>query len=416
MRVTERLNAASAAGVIGLVVTFSPTSSWAQNAVVAWNAIAENAIVTVANKPPTAAPIYMAYVEVAVYDAVNAIDGRHQPFAVVTDAPTGASEDAAAIAAAHRALVRLFPAQQAALDSAYASALADIPDGQSKTDGITTGEAAANALLDSRAGDGLEANVAVTLGSGPGAWQPTSPTPPLTPWVGQFRPFSFSYPSQFRPDEGPPALDSDEWAGDYNQIRLYGARDGSLRTPEETEIGLFWTEHALKMYDRALARLVATQLLDTADSARMYAIANVAVADSLVGCMEAKYHFLFWRPVTAIHLGDTDGNPDTVADPGWQPLAPTPNHPEYPSNHACATGGLTAALAQFFGTDFVPTSFYSAVTNTTHNFQRLSDVIDEVSVARIYGGMHYHHSIVQGRILGRKVVKNLFQNDFGPAQ
>jgi hypothetical protein len=403
-----------AAAALCLATVLGAPVAWAQNPVAAWNVIAENAIIGVAKKPPTSAPIYMVYVHASVYDAVNAIDKRYQPFAVQLDAPAGASQDAAAIAAAHRALVRLFPSQQPTLDAAYVASLASIPDGLPKTDGIAVGEAAANAFLDSRMGDGLEANVPVVLGSGPGAWQPTAPAAPVTPWVGQFRPFSFSSSAQFRPAEGPPALDSYEWAGDYNRTQLYGGKDFSLRTPAQTEIGLFWTDHATKQYEGALAGLANSQSLNTADAARLYAVANIALADALVSCLEAKYHFLFWRPVTAIHAGDTDGNDNTVIDPAWQPLAPTPNHPEYPAAHGCATGAFTQALATFFGTDFVPVSFSSAVTNTTHHFERFSDVMDEVSDARIYGGMHYHYSIVQGRNMGRKIVRNLFKNYFGP--
>ncbi len=388
----------------------------AQNPVLVWNGIAQNTIVNVAKKNPAGSTSYFAYVQVAVYDAVNAIDRRYQPLAVHIDAPEGASQDAAAIAAAHRVLVTLFPTQQTTLDAAYASSLGGIPDGYAKTTGIAVGENAATSLLALRAGDGLEASVPVVLGSGPGAWQPTPPAPPaspapVSPWMGQFKPFTYSSPSQFLP-KGPTPLDSEEWVDDYNLTRLYGAKTGSLRTPEQTEIGLFWTEHTPTQYNRAFRGLAVQQKLSTADSARLFAMVDVASVDALVGCMNAKYHYMFWRPVTAIRAGG--GNPSTVADPAWEPSAPTPNHPEYPSNHACSTAAIVRTLQGFFGTDSMNFTVNSLVTNTVHNFTRFSDVRREVAVARIYGGMHYHHSIVEGIKLGKKVANHMLAHFFRP--
>ena len=404
-----RINVYLVGGLLCAVLLFGCLPAAAQNPVIVWNAIAQNSIVKVANKNPAASTPYFAYVHAAVYDAVNSIDGGHQTFAVHIDAPEGASQDAAAIAAAHRVLVMLFPAQKATLDAAYTSSLTGIPDGFGKTSGIAVGENAATSLLALRAGDGLEASVPVVLGSGPGAWQPTSPAPPVSPWMGQFKPFTYSSPSQFFP--GPPTpLDSEEWVDDYNLTRLYGAKTGSLRTPQQTEIGLFWTEHTPTQYNRAFRGLALQQGLSTSDSARMFAMVDIAAVDALVGCMNAKYHYLFWRPVTAIRAGG--GNPSTVADPTWEPLAVTPNHPEYPSNHACSTSAIVRALQGFFGTDSMDFTVDSMVTNTVHHFTRFSDVRREVSVARIYGGMHYHHSMVQGIKLGKKVSNHMLAHFF----
>ncbi len=388
-----------------------------QNVVSDWNMIAARTITLNAGKPPGPSGIYLAIVHLAVYDAVNSIDKRFKPYASSPNAPPGASLEAAAIASAHRTLVSMFPAQQGALDADYAASLANIPDSQSKDDGIAVGEAAAQAILDLRANDGREANVVYVPGHGPGIWEPTPPgfLPAQTPWVGQTLPFTMSSPSQFLPEEGPPALDSQEWADDYNRTKLYGAKTNSLRTPKQTEIGLFWTENPTIQTHRAYRALAVRQNLNTADSARFFAMVSAAQADALIGCWNAKYHFSFWRPVTAIRAGDTDGNPETVPDPAWEPLAVTPPHPEYPAAHGCNTEAATRTLAGFFGTDQVSISFDSTVTGTTHVFSRFSDVIKEVGAARIYGGMHYHHSVIQGELLGRKVAYQLLKNYFQPA-
>jgi hypothetical protein len=398
-------------GLLCAVLLFGWLPAAAQNPVIVWNGIAQNTIVNVAGKNPAASTPYFAYVQAAVYDAVNSIDGRYQAFAVHIDAPQGASQDAAAVAAAHRVLVTLFPAQQSALDASYASSLSGIPDGYAKATGIAVGENAATSLLALRAGDGLEASVSVVLGSGPGAWQPTSPAPPVSPWVGQLKPFTYSSPSQFLP-EGPTPLDSEKWVDDYNLTRLYGAKTGSLRTPQQTEIGLFWTEHTPTQYNRAFRGLALQQGLNTAESARLLAMVDIAGVDALVGCMNAKYHYMFWRPVTAIRAGG--GNPSTVADPTWEPSATTPNHPEYPSNHACVTSAIVRTLQGFFGTDTMNFTVDSLVTNTVHNFTRFSDVRREVAVARIYGGMHYHHSMMEGTKLGKKVANHMLAHFFRP--
>jgi PAP2 superfamily len=216
--------------------------------------------------------------------------------------------------------------------------------------------------------------------------------------------------------EPPPALSSQEWVADFNLTKAYGALNSTVRTASQTEIGRFWADHTGAQYSRAFRNLVATQHLGTADAARLGAMQYVALADSLTACFDAKYHFAFWRPYTAIHDADTDGNPDTVADPNWVPLDPTPGHPEYPAAHGCATEALMDTLTAFFGTNQVPYTVTSNVTATTHNFSSFRDVVREVDAARIYGGMHYHHSVVQGNVLGRKVAHHILKNYFLPAE
>ena len=185
-----------------------------------------------------------------------------------------------------------------------------------------------------------------------------------------------------------------------------------MRTAAQTEIGRFWTDDAAAQYSRAFRALVASRGLSTAAAARLAAMYSVAAADAVTACMNAKYHFAFWRPYTAIHDADTDGNPDTIADPNWVPLAVTPGHPEYPANHGCVTEAVMDALTAFFGTDEIPYSVTSAVTGTTHSFNSFEDVVTEVDNARIYGGMHYRHSVKQGNRLGRLVTEYILRHHF----
>ena len=388
----------------------------AQNVVVQWNGIASTTIVTNAKEASVASGVWFAYVHLAVYDAVNAIDHRFQPYLFTTSPPVGANIDAAAIAAAHRVLVHYFPAQQATLDAQFTASLAGISDtGANIAAGVAVGEASAQAIINARANDGLLANVPYTPPVGPGFYQRTPPAfaAPLTPWLGQMVPFTMTGPAQFFPDEGPTPLDSQDWIDDYNETKTLGALNSTVRTPEQTEIGLFWTEHTGQQYARAFRKLATEQGLNTSDTARLMAMLFAGYADAGIGCWNAKFYFSFWRPVTAIRAGG--GNPALTADPNWLPLANTPAHPEYPAAHGCATGAVSVLLADFFGTRNVQFSVDSLVTHTTHTFNTTDDLLNEVEHARIYAGFHYHHSVIQGKVLGTKVAHQVIQRYFGPA-
>jgi hypothetical protein len=399
------------------------SQSGADNAIVGWHAVMETSVASSGRKNAVALPYY-AYVDVAMYDAVTAIDRRFQPFAVRVYAPHGASEDAAAASAAHDVLTHYLPAQAATFDAALASSLGSIPDGQSKTDGIQVGQAVAAQWLAIRAGDGLEAPLTYTPGHGPGIWEPvpTYPAPPPnTPpapvgvWMTQFRPFALASANQFLADiPPPPALTSTAWAINFNLTKTFGAQTSTVRTAAQTEIGRFWTDDAAAQYSRAFRGLVASQGLSTAAAARLAAMYTVAGSDAITACMNAKYHFAFWRPYTAIHDADTDNNPNTVADPNWVPLVVTPGHPEYPSNHGCATEAIMDAMTAFFETDEIPFSVMSAVTGTTHSFNSFEDVVTEVDNARVYGGIHYRYSCKQGNRLGRMVTDYMLRHHFKP--
>jgi len=393
----------------------------AQNAVADWHALMEGSIAASGRKNVVALPYY-AYVDVAMYDAVESIENRYHTFAVHVPAPADASLDAAAASAAHDVLVHYFPAQQATFDTQLATSLGAIADGKPKSEGIRTGQVVAAKWLALRTGDGLEAPLTFTWGSGPGVWQPvpTYPAPPPnTPpapvgvWLTQFKPFALQSAGQFLADVPPPPdLTSAQWARNFNLTKNYGALNSTVRTAAQTEIGRFWTDDAAAQYSRAFRGLVSSQGLDTAHAARLAAMSSVVAADAGTACMNAKYHYAFWRPYTAITNADTDGNDATVADPNWQPLAVTPGHPEYPANHGCVTEGIMDVLTAFFGTDEVTYAVTSTVTSTTHTFASFEDVVAEVDAARVYGGMHYHHSVKAGNRLGRHVAEHVLNHKF----
>lgn len=396
--------------VVALLVTASLS---AQNVVVQWNAIASTTIITNAKAASVTSGVWLAYVHLAVFDAVNAIDHRFQPYLFTANPPAGANKDAAAIAAAYRVLATYFPSQQPALYTQFTASVAAISDTAANISaGTTVGENAAQALIAARANDGLLANVPYTPPVGPGFWRLTSPAfgPPLTPWLGQMVPFTMSGAAQFFPDEGPDALGSQQWIDDYNQVMTLGALNSTVRTPQQTEIALFWTEHTGQQYARAFRNLAAQKGLGTSDTARLMAMLWAGYADAGIGCWNAKFTFSFWRPVTAIQAGG--GNAALAGDPGWLPLASTPSHPEYPSAHGCVTGAVSTILEGFFGTPNLTFSVDSKVTGNTHTFSSTSDLMHEIEAARIYAGFHYHQSVVQGRVLGIKVGHQIVQQYF----
>jgi hypothetical protein len=388
----------------------------AQNVITDWNTIASTIIVANGGKPSVASGVWFAYASIAVYDAVNAVHRMYEPFYYNGVAPNGASDEAAAVAAAHRVLVNYFPAQQTNLDAALNKSLNAIAaSSRAKADGIATGEAAAAALIAQRFGDGLEANVVYTPGNGPGIWQPTAPgfLPALTPWLGQMRPFTMKTPFQFLPD-GPTPLTSERWVAEYNETRLFGNANTPIRTAAQTEIGLFWAVHTAQQYSRAFGYLAQNYNLDVMNSARLFAMLWTGYADAGIGCWNAKFAYNFWRPITAIRAGG--GNSELTGDPGWTSLATTPNHPEYPAAHGCVTGVSSSLVQAFFGTRKVHIVVDNNITFTdgvhTHVFDSTADWFEEVYWARILGGLHFHHSIDDGRTLGWQVAAQVSTNHF----
>jgi hypothetical protein len=282
------------------------------------------------------------------------------------------------------------------------------------------------AVINARLGDGLEANISYTPGSGPGAWIPTPPAyaAPAVPWLGQMRPFTMKAAADFLPD-GPTALNSEDWKRDYNLTRLYGGTASTIRSSAETEIGVFYTEHTGQQYARMFNTLATSNNLGVEDSARMMAMLWTGYADAAIGCFNAKYKFGFWRPVTAIPAGGGASGPfssstDTPADPTWTPAGgATPAHPEYPAAHGCITSSVSNLIADFFGTTRVNIAIDSkAFTDGLHQhaFTDTRDLMDEVFWARIYAGFHFYHSLEAGRQLGQSVAGQVVRNHFRAVQ
>lgn len=398
-----------------LSLAFVLANSAKADMVTEWNSTATTISAAKEKRAAAVTVVDTAYVHAAIYDAVNAIDRRHTPYAVTPSnpPPAGASAEAAAASAAYHVLIRLFPNHRDFLNEKFAQSLAQVPDGQPKADGVALGAEIAGKFMNLRGGDGWNAPVVFTPGSGPGAWQPTS-GPPVAPWMALMRPFALETPSQFRA-EGPPALGSAKWAEDFNETKRLGALDGSARTPEQTLIGRFYTEHTGVQYARVFRDFADQQRLGLADNARLFAMLYVAGADSLIAGMESKYHFAFWRPVTAIRAGDTDNSDATAGDPNWTPLAPTPGHPEYPAAHGCLTAAWAETLRAFYGTKRIRITLTSSVTGTARTFENTDDLIKEIVDARIFGGMHYRTSGVHGAVVGRKVAHWVAGHFFHPA-
>jgi len=312
------------------------------NAVLYWSQVAESTISV--GRPPASSEVLNGLVHAAIYDATVSVEGRYEPFAVSIRRTGETSVDAAIAAAARGVLVWRVPGQAATIESAYTAFLAGIPDGTAKTNGIRLGQGVAGAYIALRSDDGFDNVVQwVQPTPGPGVFEPIPfNSTPVDIKLKQVRPLAFDDPARFRP-EGPDSLTSRAYTRDFNETKALGRIDSTERTPEQTEVARFWSEQAMVLFNRNLRALALEHGLDTLETARMFAMVHVSAADSLVGCWEAKFHYLFWRPQTAIQRADTDGNPDTVQDPSWTHLL-LGNHPEYPSAHGCLSSALTDAL------------------------------------------------------------------------
>ena len=418
-------------GVVLMITLTIAAEAVGQNAAIQWDGIAATTIISnggyAANISKTApgaitaggAGLYLAFVHLAMYNAVNAIEGGYQPYHSQIVAPAGSSSEAAAASAAYYVLLSYFPDQQASLDAQFAASLAAIPAGSARDNGVLVGKAAALEIVALRSNDGRGANVPYSypLVPTPGVWIPVPINSlPQTPWVGQMKPLVMSTSSQFLPEEGPTPLGSDEWTEDFNLTKSLGSINSTVRTPQQTEVGLFWIEHTAQQYARAFRGLAAQRNLSLPESSRLFAMLWTSYADGFIGCMNAKYHFSFWRPITAIRNAEIDGNPDTIADPTWTPLGTTPTHPEFPAAHGCVTGAVADTLASYFGSPIYDFSVSSTVTNTVHQFHSAQELKTEVKWARIYAGFHYRNSVNQGTVLGQKVANLVTRTNFQPVR
>ena len=376
----------------------------------------------------------MAMVQGAVYDAVNAITQTHQPYVLDlddVDVQPFASQDAAVATAAHHVLVQIVaPARVAALDTAYGTTLAAIPEGPMKTDGVEAGEAAAAAMLASRQNDGYLAAFNPTIDTDAGDWRPIGwpAAPAFDPdgWVGNLKPFVIKSPSQFRSD-GPDALASADYAEDYNEVKSLGAINSTTRTADQTTAAVFWQFAPVVLYNRLARDLAAPARygLDTFKQARLYAMINLAMADGATSCWNDKYHWSFWRPRAAIREGETDGNAATIGDPAWESLfhpstgagLGTPPFPDHPSGHGCVSGSVLRTFREFFGTDKVAFDIHSGrFPGQPRRYERFSLAMKEVVDARVWGGIHFRTADVQGAVMGKKVAFWLQKHYFNPVK
>jgi hypothetical protein len=395
---------------------------YAQNVVTDWATIVQPAV-NATSSLPALQIVLRAMIQIAVYDAVVAIEGGYRPFAVSLTAPPGADIRAAVATAAYRtARARAASSQFAALDSAYHAYIATIPAGAARDGGVSVGDAAADAVVNLRASDGMANVVQYFCSDNPppaGEFEPNGGcnSQPAGTNVGQIRPFTFNNPARFRPD-GPNPLTSNAYSEDFIETRDFGRADSNVRLPEQTDIAYFW--QAVNTH-QALTDLAISRGLDIRAAARFLAMVYTAAADANIAGFEAKYFYRSWRPRTAIPRADTDDNPDTDADPTWTPLI-TVNHPEYPSAHSFSTTAITDTIARFFGTSKVTWTLTASRTaipqlvQTERTYHDLNALMREIYDARVWAGLHWRHSMMHGAQVGRKVSKYVSDNFFLPVR
>ncbi|HEY5865428.1 MAG TPA: vanadium-dependent haloperoxidase [Candidatus Tectomicrobia bacterium] len=397
------------------------------DAVTDWNAVAVQALATAAPPRPGAVVFLdLAIVQAAVHDAVQAIEGRFEPYHVDIPGASG-SPAAAAAKAAHDVLVDFLPGQAATLDTTYHNYLAT--HGLAEDDlGVTVGQEAAAGLLALRANDGRVPNPLPPPfigGTAPGVWRPTpsyqaGPPPSLapmaTPWLGAVPPFTLKSGDQFLA-KAPPPLTSKRYAKEYNEVKALGARFNSTRTQEQTDLAYFYAGNNFILWNRALRDIAAAHTANIGDNARLLALGTLAIADAFIVAWENKIHYIFWRPVTAIQEGDDDGNARTAGNQTWEPLINTPNYPDYTSGANNAVGALTRTLELFFGTDhitFMVFSQHPLADPNTRTYHRFSDLAWDTVDVRIYQGIHFRFADEAARKQGRRVAQWAFRRFLKP--
>ena len=400
-------------GVVALLVRAQPVHA---DAVVDWNEITVASVTT--GRPGPIGVVDIALVQIAVHDAVQAMDRRYEPYfaevAVSKADRVKGNRSAAVAAAAHDVLVGMYPAQSATLDATYFSYLAN--HGLAGDPGILVGQQVAARVLPLRRTNPNPLPLPFVGGNTAGAWRPTnsllgnppSPAPfsaMAAPWMASFDPFTLTGPTRFRAPP-PPALTSALYARDYEEVRQLGALVSTQRTAEQTDLAYFYSDATPTQWNRALRGIANRYVRKTGESARLFALASLATADALITCWDSKVHYAFWRPVTAIQEGEADGNPATVGDPAWQSLINNPNYPDYTSGANSVTAAMTRTLELFFGTNkvtFDVTSLAPLAVRKTRTYHRFSDAADDVVDARVYLGIHFRFADEAARTQGRRV-------------
>ena len=406
-----------------LVIAAAVPSGLRADEVTDWNQIMVQTVLNAKTSPVVSTRV-AAIVEAAVFDAVNGIERRFTPIHVDFAAPRGASKRAAAVQAAYATLVVLFPSQKTALDASLQVSLAGIASGsatensQSIALGVQWGQTVANDIMAWRSTDGFTpAPPPFVGGLAIGEWRPTPPdfTPGAVPQFAHMTPWVINSPSQFR-TAGPPALTSDHYTAVFNEVKTMGIAAGSPRTADQTELALFWNGNPARLWSEAARAISVERHLTLSDNAHLFGLLSVAMADAAIACWDGKYYYVFWRPITAIVLADLDGNPATLADPTWIPLLQTvppgitPNFPEYPSGHATVSAAAAGILAAIFGDNTPFTVDSEKVTGVLRSFPSFSQAVLEVDNARVFGGIHFRNSCLDGNVIGQNVADFVLQN------
>jgi len=388
----------------------APQSSETINPVIQWNRTLLGIVRTPGAQPATIHPTRsFAILHAAIYDAVNAIDRKHRPYLVsLPDVSRDASQDAAAAAAAHQVLIALYPSFKSLLDAQLQQSLAQVPDGRDKAEGIAIGLSVANSILAIRNADG-SANppIKYLFGTAPGDYQSTPPNfppqPQFTNW-SQVTPFALNRANQFRPGP-PPVLASDEYADVFNEIKSLGIVNGTAATQDEALTGKFWNGAIQNYWNEITQTASLAHSLTTAQNARLFALLNLSIADSVIAFYDAKYVYNFWRPVTAIRAADPNINPETIADPNWLPeVGKTAPDPSYPGAHAVISAAAAEVLHSFFGRDHFDFNVTSEVMpGVDRSFTNFSAAAEEATLSRIFAGQHFRSDLTAGNRLGRDV-------------
>jgi hypothetical protein len=365
-----------------------------------WNAKAD-AIAAEKQVLPAQQSRAMSMLHIAMFEAVNAIERRYAPYKLTLSADRSTSKEAAAAAAAYDVLLAIYPDQKAVLDTARTASLSGIPETEGKSNGIALGKKAAEGVIAFRASDGIDAQERYRPSTKPGVYVPT--IVPLFSTIGATTPWVMTSGSQFRPGP-PPALDSERWTRDVNEIREIGARNSTVRTAEQTTIGRFWFLVGPRSYNPIVRQAAMAKKMDVVDCARLFALTSIAGFDAIVAVFDAKYQYNFWRPVTAIRNADITQNPATSREESWLPLGDTPMHPEYPCAHCITSAAVSTVLRNIVGDEFGEFSLTSPTApGVTRKWTRLQDYSDEVANARIYAGFHYRFSTEVGKDMGTKI-------------
>lgn len=380
------------------------------NVVIDWN---DKAVALVQPlMPPPQGHRAMAMVNLAMFDALNSVEQRYQPYLAQTSAEPTISKDAAAAVAAATVLIGLIPKAQDEVKIALVDYLAAIPSGTAMTKSIELGQKAAAAILKARATDGVDTPDAYRPRTTPGVYVPTAS--PLVPMWPNVKPFAITDPGQFRP-QPPPKLDSAQWIADYNEIKQLGSRGGSKRSARQTEDARFWLLTGPRAYFPIVVQLVAAKTMTELDGARFAALASIAMSDAILAVFDAKYHYEFWRPITAIRNGDLLKDPAIERDAVWQPIDSTPMHPEYPCAHCVVAASLAAVVGEVLGPDIPAISANSPTApGVTHRWSDMQSFVTEVSEARIWAGFHYRFSTQVGADMGYRIGAYVAKNSLQP--